>query len=320
MKKLIILMTFSVFATPLFAQDLIITAFGDTIQCRIIRMDDISVTYQVVRDDGVIGGTTVIARQFVTDFRMERENVENSAEIDNISTTAPTTEAEISVRVTASKTEIMQPAKAKPEHTTLRWAISSGYAKRLSKTELTGDLKGNQNYGALFQKLTNGLTWGSEVQYFFNKNNGLALNVNGVHASAEQKGATNIPKSYRLNYFNLKLRQNIIYVGPAWAHKIETKNFLFSSSLSLGFLIHSEKHWPNGTQVQMDEMRRSVLGGFNCGIGGEYKASSDFAIGIKIGSTFDSVSLFNIGELYFNPILPVSCSNFVVSLYFSFRN
>ena len=320
MKKRLILMMVSVLATPLFAQDIIVTAFGDTIQCQIIRMDDNSVTYQLVRNDGSLGGTAIIARQFVSDYRFEQKNVESHEEIEELEAkqeNAGTTANTGSNQIIISTYGITKP---KPEYTTFRWAFAAGYARRLSKIpELKGELKNNKNYGAVFENLVNGFSWETELQYFFNKNHGLALNVSGVHAFASQNGTTTIPRAYRQYFYDLKLRQSMIYIGPAWANKFEIKNFLFSSSLSLGFLINSEKHWPNGKDINMDEIRHSVAGGINCGIGGEYKISSVYAMGIKIGTTLDSISLFNIGNIN-KPLIPVSWSSFVVAVYLSFRN
>jgi len=319
MKNLIIFITFLGLLTPLSAQDLIVI-FRDTIPCQIIRMDDNSVTYQIVKNDGT-KETNIIARQFVSYYRIEPKIATISTTSIEFEDKASTLEIKDSTDNTMSNVEIIHPTKEKLNYTTFRWTFSSGYAKRLSKEpELRGELSGNKNYGALFENLINGFSWGTEMQYFFNKNSGLSLNVNGVHASTEQSGTTTIPKAYRYIFYDLKIRQRMIYIGPGWTNKLETQNFLFTSNLSLGLLIIAEKHWPVGTEVRsMEEIRRTVSGGIHCGIGSEYKVSSNSAIGLKVGTTLDSVSLFNLGDINFKPLLPVSWSSLVVTAYISFR-
>ena len=316
MRKFFVLMIASVSVTSLSAQDLIVTLFRDTIPCQIIKMDSISVVFQTVKKDGTREGRT-LARQFVTYFRMGEQNVANPAEIETTEEKPVITDSAV---MTGSRPEITNPVslpRSKPEFTTFRWAFAAGYAKRLSKIPEIKHGK-NEDYVELFRKFTNNFSWETELQFYLNKRNTLGLNVSGVHAGVSPSGNITIPGFG--DFYNFKLRQRMIYVGPAWAKLYETNRFLFSSSLSLGVLIYTETQWPYGTASSFSEKKHSVAGGINCGIGGEYKTSSNSAIGIKIGTTLDSVSLFKIGDLNFKSQIPVSRSNLFFAAYFSFRN
>ena len=310
MRRFLILAIASVLVTSLSAQDLIITSFGDTIRCQIIRMDSISVAFQIVKKDGS-REAGMLALQFVTDFRMEQKNVAKQTEIENTENTG-------NIAITGSKPLIIssgEVTKPKPDYTTFRWAVASGYAKRLSK--IPEIKRTSKDYVELFKKLTNCFSWETELQFLLNKRNGLALNVSGVHASVSQSGSVSIP-GYT-DFYDYKLKQRMIYVGPAWIQLYETKHFLFSSSLSPGVLIFTEKQWPYNSAPE-PEKKHSVAGAIHYGIGSECKISSGCAIGLKLGITLDSFSLFNTGDPYFKSQIPVSWSNFVIATYISFRN
>jgi len=315
MKIIIILVIVTVFASPLSAQDIIITAFGDTIQCNILRMDSISVTYQVVRNDGARGGATVIARQFVTDFRMEQKNVENATEIEALEEKPENEVITVNMSSSLGVANSNETTRPKPEHSIFHWTFGAGYAKRLSKIP---DLKRGRNddYVEIFRKLSNGFSWESELQFFLNKKNALALRANGIHRTVSQERSVIISD---VNHYDFKLRQNMIFIGPAWVKLFDTKHFYFSSSLSPGALIYLEAQWPNSSK-SLPVKYRSLAGALHCGISGEYKVSPGCAIGLKLGVTLDSFSMFNIGESAFKSQIPVSWSSFVVAAYLSLRN
>jgi hypothetical protein len=315
MKNLYILIFVSVLTTSLHAQDLIITVTRDTIRCKIIEMDSISVKYEAVKENGkkTFG---VLWRGFVSDFRIEQKKVVSHAEIED----RPEITSFVEIEDTVSKPEFKTPTiieRSKREYTTFRWAFAPGYAKRLSKIP---ELKsGNDTYVGLFKNLTNGFSWESEMQFYLNKKNALALKVSGVHSSvSKDRASVNIPDFGE--FYNYKLKQNIIYVGPAWAKLFDTKHFLFSSSLSLGALFFVETQYPYGSSAMEGNKKRSVAGGINYGIGSEVKVSHGCAIGLKLGVTLDTVSMLDFGSHNFKSQIPVSWSSFNLAAYISFRN
>jgi len=304
-----IMMVISILAPSLSAQDLIVTTFGDTIPCQIFRMDSISVAFQLIKKDGT-KEVRVLARMFVSDFKMEQKNAESSIAIeDSVSRPKIASPNEI----TWTKQGTANPYSVsgqKLEYTTLRWTLAPGYAKRLSQ------MTGKGEYAKLFEKLTNGFSWGTELQVFIKKGNGFGLNVSGVHSSGSVEGRISHP-NFGTN-IDLKIKQRMIYIGPAWTKLFETKNFLFTSNLSLGALLFTEKYDPYGTSAFEDN--RTVAGGMNYSLGGEIKISSVCSIGLKTSITLDSVSLFNIGDTSFKSQVPVSWSSFNFAAYISFRN
>ena len=308
MKKLLILTIVSALATQLSAQDLIVTSFGDTIPCQIIRMDSISVAYQTVKKNGT-KEASVLLRQFVTDFRVGQENASTPVEIED--TVSRPEIANVTVVTGSKPVAITQPriTGSKPEYTTIRLGFAPGYAKRLNK------ITGKGAYSDLFKKLTNGFSWDADVQVYINKRNGIGLDVSGVHSSAFVNDRITIRNS---NYIDLKVKQRMFYIGPAWTKLYETNHFIFTGNLSLGALFYTEKYDPYGTGTFED--KHSVAGGMNFGIGVETKISSVCAIGLKTGTMLDSFSLFNIGDQSFKALVPVSWSSFRLAAYISFRS
>jgi hypothetical protein len=317
MKNILILVIVSMLTTSLSAQDLIITSFGDTIPCQIVRMDSISVTFEVVKKDGKKEGR-ILARMFVSEFRYEQNTAVSHTVVED---TVVKPEIITSTVVTWSKPETTSYAvvtRPKPEYTTFRWAFApAGYAKRLSKIP---EIKSYEDYLRLFKELTNSFSWESEMQFYLNKRNALALKVNGVHSSVEEEGGDISIPGFAGTFYKYKLKQRMIYVGPAWAQLYETNHFLFTSSLSLGALFFTETQWEHGSASTENEKLHSVAGAINYGIGGEVKVSPGCAIGLKLGVTLDSTTMFKISEPYFKSQIPVSWSSFNIAAYISFRN
>ena len=309
MKKNLVFMVATLLATSLSAQDLIVTSFGDTIPCKITKMDSISVTYQIIKKDGA-RETGILARQFVSDFRIEQKNVSSPIDIENTEAKTIVTDSTATMVFRPEITRLVEVTGTKQEFATIRLGFAPGYAKRLSK------MAGKGAYTDLYDKLTNGFSWGADLQVYINKGNGIGLNVSGVHSSASVNDRIVIPKFG--NCIDLKVKQRMFYIGPAWTKLYATNHFLFTGNLSLGALFFTEKHDRYGTGTFEDN--HSVAGGINSGAGIETKISSVCAIGLKTGVTLDSVSLFNIGDQSFKPIIPVSWSSFYIAAYISFRN
>ena len=327
MKNLFIFMFVSALTTSLPAQDLIITALRDTIRCKITEMDSISVKYEIVNGNEV-KSVGILWRKIVSDIIIEQKDVATHAEIEDKSEITSFIEIEdkpeitnfIEIEDTVPKPEFRTPTvvvKPKREYTTFRWAFASGYAKRLS--QIPERKSGNDGYVSLFKNLTNSFSWESEMQFYLNQRNALALHVSGVHSSvSKDRASVTIPDFG--DFYSYRLNQSMIYVGPAWAKLFETEHFLFSCSLSLGALFFTEIQYPYGTSTLESNKKRSVAGGINYGIGGEYKVLRSCAIGLKLGITLDSVSFFEIGEPSFKSQIPVSWSSFHLAAYISFKN
>jgi len=270
-------------------------------------MDSISVTFGMIKKDGTKEGG-VLARMFVSDFRIGQKNEAKPTDIaDEPEITTP-------IETPVTRPEMITPTVAtgsKSEFTTLRFALAPGYAKRLSKID------GSGHYASLFNKLTNGFSWNCDMQVYINKRNGIGLNISGNHSFATVNGRFSIPKFG--NVMDIKMRQRMFYIGPAWTMLFETKHYIITSNLSLGALSFTEKHDRHGVGKNF-ESQSTVAGGINFCIGGEIKISPVSAIGLKAGIILDSVSLFNIGDKSFKPIVPVSWSCFFLAAYISFRS
>ncbi|MDR0437396.1 MAG: outer membrane beta-barrel protein [Bacteroidales bacterium] len=280
MKKFVILLVFSIAKLPIFTQDLIITTNDDTIHCHIIKIDDISVDYQIVKNG--IRETSTLPRRFVADYYIADRNQEGFV-----------------------PTSIMWSAQP---FSRFRWSFAPGYAYRLGKDVGSGYSQIDKMYG----RLRNSFFWETELQYFFNRGNGIALNISGIHSSVSEHNVF-LPEYGFASH--LKLKQQIIYIGPAWATRFEADKFLWSGNISLGPIFYAETLMPDNRSAKMT----ATSLGMSFGIGGEYKLSPDWAIGMKIGYTLGSTSNYKLNGQTFKTEEPVSLSNFFIAAYFSFR-
>jgi len=279
MKKLVAFLVISIAAWSVSAQDLIVTTNGDHIPCLITKMDSISVEYQIVKNG--FREKNTLPRKYVADFRITDKNTINPVNV----------------------------VWSEPKISRFRWAFSFGYANRWGKDP---ESSGNTNFESLLKKLRNGLSWENEIQYYFNQGHGIALNISGVHTSASERGV-NIP-GYGHAY-QCKIKQQIIYIGPAWAIRHETDKFLYSGSVSLGPLFCTETLMPDNFVLKMT----AVSFGMNCSIGGEYILSPNWGLGLKFGYTIGTASNFDIGGQTVSIYEPVSLSSLYIAMYFSFR-
>ena len=282
MKKLVVFLVLSAVALSVSAQDLIVTTNMDTIPCLITKMDSISVEYQIVKNG--IREKNTLPRKYVADFRIAEKN-QNSVSLSKV-------------------------IWSEPQFTKFRWSFAPGYAVRLGKDP---ESSGYAQFDRLTKKLDNCFSWETEIQYYFNRGNGIALNISGVHSSAFDRDVY-IPEYGRAA--QCKLKQQIIYVGPAWATRYEADKFLFSGCLSFGSIFYAESLIPDNMQVKST----AVAFGMNWGIGAEYKLSSDWAMGLKIGYTVGTASNFKIGGQSFKTEEPISLSSLFIAVYFSFRS
>ena len=280
--KFIFFLIFSFAALSVSAQDFIVTTNKDTIYCKILKIDSVSVEYQVVKSG--IREKNTLPRRFVADFRIAERNQDE-----------------------------INPTNIKwsnPQISRFRWSFAPGYGYRLGKDH---DPSGFPQYDELFKQLRNGSSWETEIQYYINSGNGIALNISGVHTSTSGYNV-NVPNYGLATRF--KLKQQIIFVGPAWAVRHETDKFLFSSCVSFGPLFYTETLIPDFYSMKIT----GVSFGMNYGIGGEYKISPELAMGLKIGYTFGVTSNFKVEGQPIKSDEPISLSSFFIAMYFSFRN
>jgi len=263
------------------AQDLIVTSNGDSIPCRIIKIDSVSVEYQVVKNG--IREKNTLPRRYVTDFRI----AEKSQDDGNSATVMSFT----------------------PQFSRFRWSFSSGYANRMGKD---AESSGSAQFDRLYKKIGNCISWDTEIQYYFNPGNGIALNINGVYSMASDNNVF-VPEYGQAS--QCKIKQQITFIGPAWATRFETDRFLFSGSVALGPLFYAESLIPDNYVAKLT----TVAFGVNCGIGGEYKLSPNWAMGLKIGYTLGSASNFKMGGQTITTEDPISMSSLFAAACFSFR-
>ena len=277
MKKLFVLLAISVAVLSVSAQDLIITTNGDTIQCQKINIDSASVEYQVIKNG--MREKNTMPRRYVADFR---------------------------VAETINPATVTKPA---PQFSNFRWSFSLGYARRLGEDQSAG----SASLEKLYKKMKNCFAWETEIQHYFNRGNGIALNINGVHSSVLENNVR-IPNVGQFS--KCKLKNNVIFVGPAWATRYEEDNFLWSGSIALGPIFYSETLIPDNISIKAT----ATAFGMSCGIGGEYKVSPEWALGMKMGFTAGSASNFKMDGKAVKTDDPVSMSSFFLTAYFSFRS
>ena len=279
-RKLVVFLAILTTTLSVYAQDFIVTLNRDTINCLITKIDSVSVEYQIIKNG--IREKNTMQRRYVADFRIA-ENDENSDRPVNLTW-------------------------SEPKYTQFRWSFAPGYARRMGKNpESSGSAQ------QLYKKLDNCFSWETEIQYYFNRKNGIALNINGVHSSASERNV-HIPGYGTAS--KCEAKQQVIYVGPAWAVRHETDDFLLSGCISLGPIFYSESLMPDNKQMK----GTAASLGMNCGIGGEAKLSPEWALGMKIGYTLGTASNVKVGGQTVKLDDPVSLSSFFIAAYFSFRS
>ena len=171
-----------------------------------------------------------------------------------------------------------------PQITRFRWSFAPGYAYRLGKVPESGYAQ----FDRLLKRLKNGFLWETEIQYYFSRKSGIAINISGVHSSVQGSNVL-IPEYGQAERYEQK--QQTTYIGPAWVARSETNRSLFYSSISLGSLFYTE------TQI-LDNIQKKTTAsafGINYSLGGEYKLSPNWAMGLKIGYTFGAAFNFKTG-------------------------
>ena len=274
-------LTFSVAVLSVSAQDFIVTLNKDTIHCQIIKVDSISAEYQIIRNG--IREKNTLPRRYVADFKIAERN-QNAVDPANVKWSTP-------------------------KISRFRWSFAPGYANRLGKDP---ESSGYAHFDRLYERLGNCFSWETEIQYFFNHGNGIALNINGVHSAASDRNVY-VPEYGQAS--QCKLKQQIIFIGPAWATRYEAEKFLFSGCIALGPVFYAETLMPDKFSAKIT----TVVFGMNYGIGGEYKVSPDLAMGLKIGFTLGSASDFKLRGQTIKSDDPVSLSSIFIAAYFSFR-
>ncbi len=259
------------------AQDIIVKAENDTVQCKILQVSDESVRYQTL-NNGVLEQHT-LPRKYVLAYALG----ENQSNHD---------------------------ATAMPEKSKLssfRLAIAGGYARRLGKILKTNDPAADQ----VSRDLANGFALDTEIQYYFNDVYGMALNVNYVRTYGEGQNV----HVQDMTISDYRETQHILFVGPAFAMRYDTRKWLITSSLGLGPLFYTDKMLLNRNELK----GTNVSFGMNVGLGAEYKLSSHLAAGLKLSYTVGSVNSLKVNGQKMNFEDPFSLSTLMISAYASFR-
>ena len=285
MKRLIVILVISVASLPVVAQDLIITTNNDTIYCKIIKVGDASIEYQV--SAGGVVEQIMMPIGYVAEYR-----------------------------ITEQHQNFVQPANivwSTPQYSKFRWGLGLGYAYRMGKDP---EPSGSWSFDELHKGIRNGFSWETELQYYFNQSNGIALHVSGVHCSVSGENIQ-IPTLGRASTVQIKHR--IVFVAPGWTfrHGFNSNNFNIFGTVALGPVFYAESLIPDNITIQAT----AVSVGLSTGFGGEFVLSPNFAMGMKMGLTQGSTSKFKLPNgqtLEMDD--PVSLSSFIFSVYFSFRS
>ncbi len=190
-----------------------------------------------------------------------------------------------------------------------RLAVGGGYAFRLGKVEKTGDSRLDD----LNRQLRHGLTVDADAQYFFKETWGLGVNINYCSSSTSGDNV-DIPNFGSVNRYTES--QNVLFVGPSFASRIESSKFMFISSFAVGPLFYIDRMNIDGGTLNATQ----TTFGFNAGIGGEYKLSARTGAGLKLSYTLGTVNSVEVNGQNLKYDQPISVSNLMISAFLSFRS
>ena len=109
--------------------------------------------------------------------------------------------------------------------------------------------------------------------------------------------------------------QRIIYVGPSFATRLETKKFLLSSTIGIGAIFFIVNTTINGEE---NNGKQTSLG-TNITLSGEYKMNNKLGLGIKLSSTSGKIGSVNLNGHDVKMIEDLSLSTTTVCLLLSYR-
>ncbi len=258
--------------------DFVVKSGNDTIWCKILDVNDDVVQYQV-RKNG-LRETNTIARKYVVDYKIDDEASD----------------------LALPETEV------KEKNSSFRLAFAAGYAYRAGKVIQTR----NADLDQLSNDLRHGYALDAEIQYYFNQKYGISLNLNYVNSNGEVK-EVHIPTFGNIPGY--KETQHILFVGPAFTTRHDTKQWLFTGSIGLGPLFFVDVMESKSSRLH----GTSPTFGINYGIGAEYKLSSCWAAGLKLSATNGSTKSLTITGVKSEFDEVFNLSSYMISAYFSFR-
>ncbi len=278
MKKIILFLLAVSGVFTCYAQDFIVKAENDTVRCKILDVNEDAVMYQTL-NNGVTEKHT-LSRKYIVSYTMGDGGAD--AAVDGID----------------KKTTVGS----------FRLAVAGGYAGRLGQLQKTN----NPNLDRISDDLTKGYSLNAEFQYYFNEIYGIALNLNYVHSSGKGQNV-NIPNFGSVADY--RETQKIFFVGPAFAIRYDTKNWLITSSIGLGPLFFTDRMWMDQQEIQ----GTATTFGMNLGVGAEYKLSRQWAAGLKLSMTSGTIDSINVEGTKVSFDDKMSLSSWMIAAYISFR-
>ncbi|MDR3287579.1 MAG: outer membrane beta-barrel protein [Prevotellaceae bacterium] len=258
-----------------FSQDIIVKTTNDTVRGKILKIDDDNIQYQTSKDNVITNHT--ISRKYVSTFEVN------------------------------AQPEIVTNEKIK--QSSFRLTFASGVAFRYGETERTGNLQLDN----ISDELKRGFGIETEIQYFFDKNYGIAFNLNYAKYSATVYGGYIVSHDIGVSKTN-KETQTILFLGPAFAMRYDIEKWLFTATAGFGALFFSD----NISLVPKDKATCTTFG-LNIGVGAEYKLSKHFSLGLKISSTMGSTKSLYMDGTKYTSSEPLSLSSSMLLAYISFR-
>lgn len=189
---------------------------------------------------------------------------------------------------TGTETNLNKPIHEKISYKNTRLTIGAGYAYQLAEFFSTGDSKLDDFYS----RMKHGFNIDIDGQLFLSERMGVGLNIFYIQRS-------NSSEHLHRQSPNYKLTDRFLYIGPTWALRYKINRWEIYANLSLGPLFYNSKERTTGASSNYDK----VLFSLYQSISGEYKYSSQTAIGLKLSMnespTFIEEMLNRVGYSHF---------------------
>nr|WP_321453405.1 DUF3575 domain-containing protein [uncultured Carboxylicivirga sp.] len=257
MKKVILFLLLTV-GINTFAQDLIVTTQGDSINCRITKEKGDYIYFAFKQNDEI--RNTLITN---SEVKYHQLNYFEDSQVKD------------------------EDLKKKVDYQQLRIAINGGYSYRTAKLsdEIPSDLR---DY---VKKLKNGYHLSGDITYFFSEPLGAGLKLsyfnasNSVHViSPESTGYTSVEMSDDIDIF---------FIGPSINTRFYDKNKrnAFLMSMAIGYMDYTD----NGRLVNSVKISGSTLG-VSFDMGYDVYLSDNFSLGFQLGflaGTLNTIEQFD---------------------------
>jgi hypothetical protein len=186
-----------------------------------------------------------------------------------------------------------------------RVTVGGGYAYRLGTIEKMGDPYLND----FMSSLRHGYNLDLETQYYFKEYWGLGFNTNYIRQSSSDKNLLSRDYGTRGQYEEYN---QFFYTGANFTGRLEKEKFGFYGSFGLGPIFHTNSaKVDNSRTVQYNHV---TLGSY-MSISGEYKASQNIGLGLKLSLLAGVISTDDYGS--YDDLQNVS--NLMLTGFISFR-